>query len=216
MRTRTAAARSPSPDGAAGLDARSARVAAKFRDVMEALGLDLRDPNLAGTEFRVARAYGELFAGLSPAAEPALRTFPNTERYTEMVSVLDIPFYALCAHHFLPFFGSVHVAYLPGDRIVGLSKLARVVEHYARRPQVQERMTEQIIQYLDRRLAPRGAIVVVQARHFCMEMRGIGKPGLTTMTSAIRGDFSEERLRREFLALLPARSGSTVTLESRS
>ncbi len=133
-----------------------------------------------------------------------------------MVSVVDTPFYSLCAHHFLPFFGSAHVAYLPGDRIVGLSKLARVVEFYARRPQVQERMTEQIIGYLERRLEPRGVMVVVQARHFCLEMRGIGKPGLTTTTSALRGAFDEERVRREFLALLPHRPGGGVTLEGGS
>lgn len=198
------------------LNAQAYRVAAKFREVMEALELDLGDPNLVGTELRVARAYQELFAGLSAGAEPALRTFPNTERYSEMVSVVDITFYSLCAHHFLPFFGSAHVAYLPGDRIVGLSKVARVVNFYARRPQVQERMTEQIINYLERRLEPRGVMVVVQARHFCMEMRGIGKPGLTTTTSAIRGDFEEERVRREFLALLAGRPQRCVTLGTES
>ena len=196
----------------AGPEPRTARVAAKFRAVMEELGLDLGDPNLAGTEYRVARAFGELFAGLT-AAEPELRTFPNTERYREMVTVGDIPFYTVCAHHFLPFFGTAQVAYLPGDRIVGLSKLARVVEHFARRPQVQERMTEQIVSCLERQLAPRGAIVVIQARHFCMEMRGIGKPGLTTTTSAARGAFTEERRRRAFLALLPARPGGVPSLE---
>ncbi|MGH7751316.1 MAG: GTP cyclohydrolase I, partial [Gemmatimonadales bacterium] len=122
-------------------DAKLRRVARKFRAVMEELGLDVGDPHLEGTELRVARAYRELFRGLGAGAEPELRTFPNTERYTEIVSVVDIPFYSLCAHHFLPFFGSVHAAYQPGDRIVGLSKVARVVEFYARRPQVQERMT---------------------------------------------------------------------------
>jgi GTP cyclohydrolase I len=191
-------------------DARTRRVARAFRGVMEALELDLADPNLADTPLRVARAYGELFAGLEEGAEPELRTFPNEERYSQMVTVTGIPFHSLCAHHFLPFFGVAHVAYLPGDRIVGLSKLARVVEFYARRPQVQERLTEQVIELLDRRLKPAGAMVVLQARHFCMEMRGVGKSGAATTTSAIRGAFEEERTRQEFLSLLKSGSGPSV------
>jgi GTP cyclohydrolase I len=189
--------------------------AARFRAFMEALGLDLSDPNLAGTDLRVARAYRELFAGLGEGAEPVLRTFPNTERYARMVSLLDIPFYSLCAHHFLPFFGTAHVAYLPGERIVGLSKLARVVEFFARRPQVQERLTEQVAGFVDERLHPAGTMVVVRARHLCMEMRGVGKPGAATTTSAIRGAFAEEALRREFLGLLPPGTGDPEQLWSR-
>lgn len=181
------------------LDAKLRRIARKFRAVMEELDLDLSDPHLAGTDLRVARAYRELFAGLAAGAEPALRTFPNTERYAGTVTVTDIPFHSLCAHHFLPFFGVAHVAYLPGKRLVGLSKLARAVEYYARRPQVQERLTEQIAALLERRLEPRGVMVVLHARHFCIEMRGIGKPGLTTTTSAVRGAFEDERIRRECL-----------------
>lgn len=190
-------------------DPKILKVAAKFREVLDALDLDRGDPNLFGTEFRVARAYREIFAGVYAGAEPTLRTFPNTEGYSEIVSVIDIPFYSLCAHHLLPFFGAAHVAYLPDDRLVGLSKLARVVEFYARRPQIQERMTEQIIDFLEHRLRPAGAMVVVQARHFCMEMRGVGKPGLTTTTSAIRGAFEDDRIRQEFLALLPGRADAT-------
>lgn len=195
-------------------DAKLRRVARKFRAVMEELDLDLGDPHLEGTELRVARTYRELFRGLSAGAEPVLRTFPNVERYAEMVSVVDIPFYSLCAHHFLPFFGSAHVAYLPGDRIVGLSKLARVVEFYARRPQVQERLTEQVIEVLDRALRPAGVMVVVEARHFCIEMRGVNRKGLATTTSAVRGVFSEARRRREFLALLPRSNAFTLADES--
>ena len=150
-------------------DGRLRLAARRFRAFMDALDLDPADPHLAGTELRVARAYREMFAGLAPGAEPELRTFPNTERYAEMVRVTDIPFHSLCAHHFLPFFGTAHVAYLPRERIVGLSKLARVVEYYARRPQVQERMTEQIVDLLERRLRPAGVMVVVQARHFCID-----------------------------------------------
>ena len=186
-------------------DARTRRVAKAFRGVMESLGLDLEDPNLADTPVRVARAYGELFAGLQAGTEPELTTFPNAERYSQMVAVTDVPFHSVCAHHFLPFFGTAHVAYLPGERVVGLSKLARIVDFYARRPQIQERLTEQVIDLIDRRLQPAGAMVVLQARHFCMEMRGVGKPGATTTTSAIRGAFEEERTRQEFLNLLRRR-----------
>src|SRR5262245_51487414 len=121
------------------LDPRTHRAAAKFAEFLDALGIDRSDPHLALTPARVARMYGELFAGLREGAEPELRTFPNAEGYSEMVAVTDIPFHSTCAHHFLPFFGTAHVAYLPGDRVVGLSKLARAVEFYARRPQVQER-----------------------------------------------------------------------------
>lgn len=185
---------------------RTAQVADAFRQVLLALDLDLSDPNLTATHLRVARAYEELFAGLREGSEPRWRTFPNTEQYSQMVSVVDVPFFSLCSHHFLPFFGSAHVAYIPGDRIVGLSKLARLVDFYARRPQLQERMTEQIVTCLNKRLAPKGAMVVLQARHFCMEMRGVSKPGILTTTSALSGAFEEGRVRQEFLSLLPSRT----------
>jgi GTP cyclohydrolase I len=167
---------------------------------MEALGLDLKDPNLAGTDRRVARAFRELFAGHYAGAEPKLRSFPNTEGYSEAVAVTGIPFHSLCAHHFLPFFGTAHLAYVPKERLVGLSKLARVVDFYARRPQLQERMTEQIAELIERRLQPAGTSVVIQARHLCMEMRGVRKAGASTVTSAIRGVFEDETKRRELLA----------------
>lgn len=190
------------------------RVAARFRGFLEALGLDMNDPNLSGTEWRVARAFRELFAGLYAGAAPTLRTFPNSEGYSEIVAVTDIPFYSLCAHHFLPFYGTAHLAYVPQERLVGLSKLARLVDFYARRPQLQERMTEQIVELIEKRLHPAGAMVVIQARHFCIEMRGVGKAGLTTTTSAIRGVFEDERSRQKFLALIPARPGVPGALES--
>lgn len=189
-------------------DPKIREVAARFRAAFEALGLDLEDPNLVGTDLRVARAYRELFAGLYAGAAPDLRTFPNTEGYSEMVAITGIPFHSLCAHHLLPFFGTAHVAYLPKDRIVGLSKLARIVDFFARRPQVQEKMTEQIIELLNERLRPAGAMVVLEARHFCMEMRGVAKAGLVTTTSAIRGAFEEERTRQEFLGLLRRKDGA--------
>jgi GTP cyclohydrolase I len=187
------------------VDASTQRAATKFREFMEALGLDMKDPNLSGTEWRVARAFRELFAGFYAGAEPALRTFPNTERYAETVAVTDIPFHSVCAHHFLPFYGTVHLAYLPKERLVGLSKLARVVDYFARRPQVQERMTEQIAQLIEERLHPAGTMVIIQARHLCMEMRGVGKTGLTTTTSAVRGAFEDRRSRQQFLGLLEQR-----------
>lgn len=183
------------------------KAAGKFREFMEALGLDSSDPNLAGTEWRVARAFRDLFAGLHAGAEPALRSFPNTEGYSEMVAVTDVPFHSICAHHFLPFSGTAHVAYVPRERLVGLSKLARVVDFYARRPQLQERMTEQIAELIQARLEPAGAMVVIQARHSCMEMRGVAKAGVTTTTSAVRGVFEDERSRQRFLALLAAGPG---------
>jgi GTP cyclohydrolase I len=187
-------------------DARAAQAAAHFRAAFEALGLDMKDPNLEGTEKRLVRSYRELFAGLSARRPPELRTFPNPERYGQMVAVTDIPFHSVCAHHLLPFFGKVHVAYIPADRLVGLSKLARVVDFYARRPQIQERLTMQVVGLLEERLRPAGTMVVVQGRHFCMEMRGVSKAGATT-TSAVRGAFEEERTRQEFLGLLRAPMG---------
>ena len=193
-------------------DAGVRRLARKIRAVMDELELDSRDPHLAGTELRVARAYRELFAGLS-GEEPELRTFPNPERGDELVSVTDIPFHSVCAHHLLPFFGSAHVGYQPSERIVGLSKLARVVDFFARRPQVQERLTAQIADLLDRRLRPAGLIVVVRARHCCMEMRGVNRAGLVTTTSAVRGALPAAR-RREFLALLPRRAVDLPAPES--
>jgi GTP cyclohydrolase I len=149
------------------------------------------------------RSYRELFAGFYAGAEPALRTFPNTEGYGEIVSVTEIPFHSLCAHHFLPFYGTAHVAYVPKDRLVGLSKLARVVDFFARRPQLQERMTEQIAGLVEERVRPAGTMVMVQARHMCMEMRGVGKLGQTTTTTATRGVLQHDRWRRTFLSLLP-------------
>ncbi len=176
-----------------------AGVAAAFRGFLESLGLDLQDPHLAGTDHRVARAYQEILGGLR-RAEPRLSTFPNTKGYGEMVSVTDIPVYSICAHHFLPFFGSAHVAYVPGERLVGLSKLTRVVDHYARRPQLQEDLTEQVATLLDERLTPAGLLVSVEARHLCMEMRGVSRPGVTTTTTAARGTLKDEGLQQRLFA----------------
>jgi len=183
-------------------DRRMARTAAAFRGFLESLGLDAAHPDLAGTDQRVARAYEELLGGLRPGSEPKITTFPNTERHSGIVSVVGIPFYSICAHHFLPFFGTADIGYAPGDRLVGLSKLPRVVDFCARRPQLQERLTEQVAALLDERLAPRGVIVSVQARHLCLEMRGVSRPGVTTTTLAVRGTLVDERLQRQFFARL--------------
>ncbi len=190
-----------------GGDLEVARVAGAFRAFMETLGLDLADPNLAGTDKRVARAYAELFRGLDPDAEPVVSTFPNSEDYRGIVTVSGISFYSVCAHHFLPFFGTVNVGYVPGQRLAGLSKIARVVDWFARRPQLQERLTEQVAGYLEEQLAPLGVIVAVEARHLCMEMRGVAKPGVATLTTAVRGTLADERLRKEFLAGVRAGGG---------
>jgi len=189
------------------------RVAAAFRGFLEALGLDLTEPNLHGTDRRVARAYRELFGGLRPGAEPALSTFPNAERHTGIVAVTGIPFYSTCAHHFLPFFGTAHVGYVPGSRLLGLSKLARVVDFFARRPQLQERLTEQVATLLADRLDPQGVIVAVEARHLCMEMRGVSKPGITTTTVAVRGTLSDPELQRQFFARFRPTGSAPTAME---
>jgi GTP cyclohydrolase I len=179
-----------------------ARTTAAFRAFLESLGLDPDDPLLAGTDRRVARAYRELLVGLAKDAEPELTVFPNSEGHAGIIQVAGIPFYSICAHHFLPFFGFAHVGYVPGERLVGLSKLGRVVDHYARRPQLQENLTEQIAGLLDQRIAPRGVMVLLEARHLCMEMRGLSRPNLMTTTTAVRGVLEDDRLQQQFYARL--------------
>jgi GTP cyclohydrolase I len=167
-------------------------------DLLTALGQDVTREELRDTPLRVARAYREL---LTPPRF-ALTTFPNDEGYDELIVARAIPFHSLCEHHLLPFIGTAHVGYLPGDRIAGLSKLARVVEHFARGLQVQERLTCQVADLLDAELAPRGVGVVIEAEHSCMSLRGVAKPGSSTVTSALRGLVREDpRTRGEFLAL---------------
>lgn len=178
------------------------KVAHHVRGILTALGLDLRDPNLAETDLRVAKMYIEMFHGLSEGAEPKVTTFPNDEGYSHMVMEKQLPFYSMCAHHLVPFYGHAHIAYIPRDRIIGLSKFARILEFYAKRPQLQERLTEQVVTYLEEKLNPLGAMVVIEARHLCVEMRGVKKPGALTVTSALRGIFHQKPVREEFLDLL--------------
>ena len=170
--------------------------------ILDLLNLDRSDPNLAGTPERVAKMYLEMFQGLKEGNEPTITTFPNDENYQSMVMERDIPFYSMCAHHLVPFFGHAHIAYIPGRRIVGLSKLPRILEFYAKRPQIQERLTEQVTDYLANHLKPMGVMVVIEARHLCVEMRGVKKPGALTITSAIRGCFEDRKTREEFLGFL--------------
>jgi len=181
-------------------------ISVHMRAIIEALGLDPRDPNLAETPERVAKMYLEMFQGLSEGAEPTVTFFPNDERYTAMVMEKEIPFYSLCSHHFVPFYGHAHVAYIPNEKIAGLSKMPRIVEFYARRPQLQERLTEQIAGFLAEKLSPQGVMVVIEGRHLCVEMRGVKKPGAITVTSAIRGIFFNRSVREEFLDLLNRRA----------
>lgn len=200
----------------ADLDPATRRVAQAVRHLFDALGLPRTDPHLADTDIRMAKAYRELLSGLDPGSEPFLKTFPNEEGYTGMVALTGIPLYSLCAHHFLPFFGTAHLAYLPGDRLVGLSKLARAVEFFARRPQVQERLTQQLAEFLEERLEARGVMVVVEARHLCMEMRGVHRHGVVTTTMAERGGFADPGLRREFLARISLSTGAETQRSERA
>lgn len=167
-------------------------------DLLRALGADLESEGLRETPRRMVAAYAELLTPhpFSPT------TFPNEEGYDELVLVRSIPFHSLCMHHLLPFQGVAHVAYLPGERIVGLSKLARVVEMFARDLQVQERLTTQVADWLQEHLAPKGVGVVIEAEHLCMSLRGVQKAGATTVTSALLGQVRDDpRTRTEFLAL---------------
>ena len=177
-------------------------VADLFAQIMGVLDLDLEDPHFKETPQRVGRMFLEIFRGLDKKAQPSITTFPNSDNYSQMVMVKDIEFYSVCAHHMIPFFGRAHVAYIPAEKLVGLSKIPRIVEMYARRPQLQERLTEDVINFLESNLEPVGSIVVVEARHLCMEMRGVEKPGAYTTTSAIRGSFTDKIVREEFLDLL--------------
>jgi GTP cyclohydrolase IA len=181
-------------EGAIDLDA-AERAAA---DLLRSLGADLSDESLRRTPRRVAESYAEL---LTP--EPFdLTTFPNDRGYDELVVAKAIPFHSLCEHHMLPFIGVAHVGYLPGERIIGLSKLARVVERFARALQVQERLTKQVADWLEGELSPKGVGVVIEAEHLCMSLRGVQKAGATTVTSALHGLLRDDaRTRQEFLAL---------------
>jgi GTP cyclohydrolase I len=179
-----------------------ARIAAAVREILLAVGEDPDREGLHDTPQRVARMYAELFSGLGQNPRDHLKkTF--TQKYHEMVLVKDIGFSSLCEHHLLPFLGKAHIAYLPNGKIVGLSKLARVVECVARRPQVQERMTEELADLIMEELDARGVAVVLEASHTCMTIRGVRKEGSICTTSAMRGGFlDDQRTRGELMALI--------------
>ncbi len=183
------------------------RIERAVREILIAVGEDPDREGLIKTPNRVARAYGELMAGLQDDPKRHLKTVFN-ERYDEVVLLRDIEFHSLCEHHLLPFTGKAHVAYLPDGKVVGLSKLARLVEGYARRPQVQERLTTQIADALMEELQPIGAACVIEATHTCMTIRGAKKHGAVMVTSALRGIFKENpSSRAEMLALMQANAG---------
>lgn len=190
------------PDGATPTAGRSPvdlpRIEAAVHEILVAIGEDPNRDGLRDTPARVARMYAEIFSGLHERPEEHLRvTFEAG--HDEMVMVRDIPMYSACEHHMLPWVGKAHVAYIPGGegRVIGLSKVARLVDGYARRPQVQERLTSQIADALEGCLEPRGVMVVIEAEHLCMSMRGVRKPGSTTVTSAVRGLFRTSIATRE-------------------
>jgi GTP cyclohydrolase I len=192
---------SPARNGAAELiDA--ARIEAAVREILLAVGEDPDREGLQETPARVARMYAELFSGLHSDPRQLLqKTF--TQKYDEMVLERDIQFASICEHHLLPFLGKAHIAYLPAGKIVGLSKLARVVEVLSHRPQVQERMTEELADLLMEELEPRGVGVILEAAHTCMTIRGVRKPGSTCTTSAMRGVFRDNQAtRNELMALI--------------
>jgi GTP cyclohydrolase I len=180
-----------------------ARAEAAVRELLLAVGEDPDRDGLRDTPARVARAYAEVFAGLRQSPEDVLTTSFDLG-HDEMVLVKDIEVYSTCEHHLVPFHGVAHVGYIPGEdgRITGLSKLARLVDVYAKRPQVQERLTTQVADSLVELLQPRGAIVVIECEHMCMSMRGIRKPGAKTVTSAVRGQLRDVATRNEAMSLI--------------
>ncbi len=179
------------------------RIARAVRDILEAIGEDPEREGLRGTPERVASFYAEALGGIDVDPGGDIDAFFGDEHYQEIVMVKDIPFYSLCEHHLIPFHGRAHVAYLPRGRVTGLSKLARLVDGFARRPQMQERLTAQVADTLWDRLEPLGVLVVLEAEHLCMSMRGVRKPGAATVTSAVRGTMaSDARTRSEAMSLL--------------
>jgi GTP cyclohydrolase I len=183
---RFAAVAEPEEGEAPGIDL--ARIERAVREILEAIGEDPDRDGLRATPHRVARMYQEIFAGLWEDPGEHLSVVFEAD-HDEMVMVKDIPVYSVCEHHLVPWFGRAHIAYIPNDdgRITGLSKLARLIDGYSRRPQVQERLTTQVADRIESVLAPRGVLVVVEAEHLCMSMRGVRKPGALTVTSAVRG-----------------------------
>ncbi|MCT4632822.1 MAG: GTP cyclohydrolase I FolE [Firmicutes bacterium] len=174
------------------------------KDILEAIGEDPDREGLVDTPKRIAKMFTEIYSGIEENPEDHLEVFFQEEEHSELVLVKDIPFYSMCEHHLVPFFGKAHVGYIPEKgKLTGLSKLARVVETISKRPQLQERLTSTIADVIEKKLAPKGIIVIVEAEHMCMTMRGIKKPGSKTITSAVRGIMkTDSRSRNEALSLI--------------
>ena len=171
-----------------------------FTEIMDTLGLDLNDDSLSQTPKRVAKMYvKEIFSGLNPANKPKATLFENKFGYNQMLVEKNISVYSMCEHHFVPIFGKAHVAYIANGKVIGLSKIHRIVKHYAKRPQVQERLTKQIMEELKNTLGIKDVAVVVDARHMCVECRGVEDVTSSTITAAISGQFQKEATRLEFL-----------------
>jgi GTP cyclohydrolase IA len=186
---------------------RSGGIASRMKDVLELLGEDAKREGLASTPERYEKAIRYLTSGYHTNIEEVVNGALFTVKFDEMVVVKDIEFFSLCEHHLLPFFGKMHVAYLPKDKVIGLSKIPRVVDMFARRLQVQERLTQQIAEAISGAVAPRGVAVLCEARHFCMMMRGVEKQHSGTVTSAMLGAFRKNKATRdEFLALVARRA----------
>ena len=178
-------------------------IALHFKSIMEVLGLDLKDDSLQGTPFRVAKMYvQEIFSGLNPANRPSIALFENKYQYNEMLVEKNITFYSNCEHHFVPIMGKAHVAYISNGSVIGLSKLNRIVQYFAKRPQVQERLTVQIGEEIKRVLGIEDVAVLIDAKHLCVSSRGIKDESSATVTSFYSGKFSGEATKREFLHLL--------------
>ncbi|MBF7096957.1 GTP cyclohydrolase I FolE [Alkalibacter sp. M17DMB] len=174
-----------------------ARIEKAVREILFAIGEDPDREGLLDTPKRIAKMYEEIFSGLEDDPEKHLEIYFQQEKYEELVLIKDIPFYSVCEHHLVPFFGKAHVGYLPKDgKLTGLSKLARVVETVAKRPQLQERLTATVADTIQSKLSPYGVIVVIEAEHMCMTMRGVKKPGSKTITSAVRGVFANDSMAR--------------------
>lgn len=173
----------------------------KFAEIMQILGLDLEDDSLRGTPHRVAKMYvKEIFSGLNPANKPKIAVFENKFKYREMLVEKDIAFYSNCEHHFVPIIGRAHVAYISNGQVIGLSKINRLVQYYAKRPQVQERLTIQIAEAIKEATQTDSVAVVIDAQHLCVSSRGVGDTSSSTVTSSFTGRFQNEQTRNEFLA----------------
>jgi len=175
----------------------------KFRDIMEIMGLDLTDDSLSGTPRRVAKMYiKEIFSGLNPANKPKIALFDNKYKYEEMLVEKDITFYSNCEHHFVPIIGKAHVAYISNGQVIGLSKINRIVEYFAKRPQVQERLTVQIANELKQILGTEDVAVIIDAEHLCVSSRGVRDVNSSTLTAQFHGKFKEDATRKEFLTYI--------------